>query len=92
MTLPAPGPETAVLPAITALLLGISLLISALGFIRVVYFVSIGYAFSIAAMALALLISRWPALTVTAVLHNLLLIGWGLRLGVYLMRRELQPS
>ncbi len=92
MILPAPGPETAVLPAITALLLGLSLLISALGFIRVVYFVSIGYAFSIAAMALTLLISRWPALTVTAVLHNLLLIGWGLRLGVYLMRREFQPS
>ncbi|MCB8985681.1 MAG: DUF1295 domain-containing protein [Ardenticatenaceae bacterium] len=92
MTLPAPEPETAVLPAITALLLGISLLISALGFIRVVYFVSIGYAFSIAAMALALLISRWPALTATAVLHNLLLIGWGLRLGIYLVRREFQPS
>ena len=33
------------------LLSGLALLISSIGFIRVVYFISIGYAFSIVAMA-----------------------------------------
>ncbi|MBK6709334.1 MAG: DUF1295 domain-containing protein [Chloroflexi bacterium] len=87
-----PATQTAVFPAITIFLLGLALLISALGFIRVVYFVSIGYAFSITAMAAALLIAQRQNLTVTAVLHSLLLITWGLRLGIYLVRREFQPS
>jgi hypothetical protein len=38
--------------SLMAILLGLALLISSIGFIRVVYFVSVGYAFAIVAMAL----------------------------------------
>jgi steroid 5-alpha reductase family enzyme len=80
------------LPALTPWLLGISLLISALGFIRVVYFVSIGYAFSIVAMAAVTAIALAAQLTWAAALQLLLLAAWGVRLGVYLVQRERQTA
>jgi steroid 5-alpha reductase family enzyme len=73
-------------------LFGLTLLISALGFRNPVYFVSIGYAFSIFAMALVTVILFHQQITVLSLLHNLLLICWGLRLGIFLLRREFQPS
>ena len=80
------------LNVILALLLGLALLISALGFVRVVYFVSIGYAFAIVAMAIVTPILLRQNLTWTATAQNLLLIVWGLRLGIYLVRRESATS
>ena len=80
------------LNAILALLLGLALLISSLGFVRVVYFVSIGYAFSIVAMAIVTPILLRQNLTWTATAQNLLLSLWGLRLGIYLVRRESATS
>jgi steroid 5-alpha reductase family enzyme len=68
------------------------LLFSALGFYRLVYFVSVGYAFSIAAMAAALALTASARLTWATGLQLLLLIGWGLRLGGYLLWRDLTPS
>ena len=73
-------------------LFGLTLLITALGFRKPVYFVSIGYAFSIFAMALETIILFRQQITVLSLLHNLLLIIWGLRLGIFLLRREFQPS
>lgn len=70
----------------------LALIISAVGFYRVVYFISIGYAFSIVAMATAVMILLRDNLTVATALQNLLLAFWGLRLGIFLVRRELQPS
>ncbi len=70
----------------------LALVISAVGFYRVVYFISIGYAFSIVAMAAAVMIMLRENLTVAAALQNLLLAFWGLRLGIFLVRRELQPG
>jgi steroid 5-alpha reductase family enzyme len=58
----------------------------------VVYFISIGYAFSIVAMAVATMILLRENLTWATALHNVLLALWGLRLGRFLVRRELQPS
>ena len=48
--------EFATIPQLTPWLFGLALLISASGFYRTVYFVSIGYAFSIAAMAVTTLL------------------------------------
>ena len=81
----------AVLPY-APLLFGLALLISSIGFYRVVYFISIGYAFSIVAMALATAVMLRQNLTWASVLQNLLLIVWGLRLGLYLVRRESRSS
>lgn len=69
-----------------------ALIFSALGFYKTVYFISIGYAFAIVAMAFVTLILLRVNLTLFAILQNMLLAFWGLRLGLYLVRREMQPS
>ena len=72
-----------------ALSFGICLLCSAPGFVRVVYFVGVGYGASIAAQALAAAalysasIAGWPLVQV------LLLLAYGVRLGSYLTLRNL---
>jgi steroid 5-alpha reductase family enzyme len=83
---------SASLPAALLLLWGLALLITVIGFHRVVYFVSTGYAFSITAMAVLTTLLLRQSLTWASLLQNLLLIVWGLRLGIYLVRREFQPS
>jgi steroid 5-alpha reductase family enzyme len=78
--------------SILGLLSGLTLLITALGFRRLVYFVSIGYGFAIAGMAL---VTAWifrQHLPVLALVQDLLLLGWGLRLGGFLAWREMRPS
>jgi len=70
----------------------LALVVSAVGFTRVVYFVSIGYAFSIVAMSLVDPALLWGALTWVSALQCGLMLLWGLRLGVFLVRRELRPS
>ncbi len=84
--------QLATLPGLTPWLLALALTISALGFIRVVYFVSIGYAFSIVALAALTALALREELTLPAALHLLLLAVWGLRLGLYLVRRERQTA
>jgi len=74
------------------LLIGLSLLVTALGFRNQVHFVSVGYAFTIVVLALAVLILFATNLTGFSFLHNALLILWGLRLGLFLLRRERAPS
>ena len=83
--------ETAVLQSLL-LLFGIALFISALGFVRVVYFVSVGYAFSIVAMIGVTAVQFRSNLTILNVLQLLLLLAWGLRLGIFLVRREFRAS
>lgn len=80
-----------ILPEIL-LLFGIALAISSIGFYRVVYFISIGYACSIAAMAVITPVRQLDSLTWTSALQNIFLVLWGLRLGIYLVQREFQAS
>src|ERR1700761_2980591 len=63
----------------------LTLLVSALGFIRADYYISLGYGFSIAAVALVFPIVFRDNL-------NPLLLLYGLRLGGFLFLRERQPS
>lgn len=74
------------------LLLAIALAVSALGFLRVVYFVSIGYTFAIVGMVLASLFLWRTQLTWAGWLQNLALGLWGLRLGLYILAREGRSS
>jgi steroid 5-alpha reductase family enzyme len=85
-------PQLASLLPDLMLLFGMALLISAIGFYRAVYFISIGYAFSIVAMAIVMPIRHLDSLWWVSVLQNGLLVLWGLRLGIYLVRREYQAS
>lgn len=71
---------------------GLSLVISSLGFRRVDYFVSLGYAFSIAAQAVVFGAIYLATLDVWTVLQLLLLFAYGARLGTYLIARESAPS
>lgn len=73
---------------IFALMLTAALVASVLGFFRTVYFVSLGYGFSMAAQAGLLLILFWNGAPLPAIIQNLLLIVYGLRLGGYLTLRE----
>ncbi len=75
-----------------AWMLGLALLISALGFFRVVWFVSLGYAGSVSAIALLSAVLFRDALTPWSAIHGLLLLVYGVRLGSYLVRREMSAS
>jgi len=72
--------------------LGLALLFSLGGFYRVVYFVSLGYGFSIAAMAIAAAALFHRTLDVPTGLQCTLLGLYGLRLGGFLLKREFHPS
>lgn len=66
----------------------LALLISALGFLRIYYFVSLGYAFSIAAMAV---VTPWffrETIDVLTLFQCAGLLAYGLRLGSFLLQRE----
>lgn len=74
------------------ILLGAALLVSSMGFKNYVWFISLGYGFSIAAEGIAMLIFYRNSLTVSAVLLCALLIAYGLRLSGYLAIREAKSS
>ena len=77
-----------VFPLLFWLMLGICLLVSAIGFKNYVWFISLGYGFSIAAEGLAMLLMFGSNLTAGTLLCCLLLLCYGLRLGGYLAIRE----
>ena len=81
-----------VLPCHFWLLFGICMLVSAIGFKNYVWFISLGYGFSIAAEGLAMLILYSKSLTLGTILCCVLFILYGLRLGGYLAIRELGSS
>jgi len=74
------------------LLLGLALVIACIGFYRVVYFISIGYAFSIVAMAVFTPLRYFVNFSWASALQNIFLVLWGLRLGIYLVQREFRAS
>ena len=74
------------------LLWGLALVLTSIGFYRTVYFVSLGYVLSIAAMGILTPIRHLTHITWASALQNLLLVLWGLRLAVYLVRRESKRS
>jgi steroid 5-alpha reductase family enzyme len=72
------------------LLIGLALCLtfSALGFKRVQYFVSLGYAASVAAQAVVFLILYRNTIKDLALVQSGLLLAYGLRLGIFLILRE----
>lgn len=70
----------------------LSLVVSALGFIRVDWFISLGYGFSIAAIAVLFGVWGFRSLDSVTGVQLLLLTGYGLRLSLYLIQRERSAS
>lgn len=70
----------------------LSLCISALGFRRVDWFISIGYAFSIAAQAVVFPALYHQNVDVWTLAQSALLLAYGARLGSFLIARERSPS
>ena len=75
-----------------ALGLALCLISSALGFKRVEYFVSLGYAASIAAQAIAFSFLYRDTIRGLALLQAGLLLAYGLRLGIFLAHRDRVPT
>jgi len=71
--------------------LALCLIFSALGFRRVEYFVSLGYAASIAAQAVAFPFLYRDTIRGLALLQAGLLLAYGLRLGIFLALRDRVP-
>ena len=74
------------------ILFAVAMVISALGFIKYVYFISLGYGFSVAGIGLAMLILCHGNLSISTVLMCVLLMIYGARLGGYLLIREIKSS
>ena len=81
-----------VLPLNFWVLFGICMLVSAIGFKNYVWFISLGYGFSIAAQGIAMLVMYGQGLTLGTAITCVLFIHYGLRLGGYLAIREFGGS
>lgn len=79
-------------PIELVVLIGISLFISSLGFFRLLYFISVGYAFSVSTMAITLIVMFQDSLSLPLTLHGIALALYGFRLGGYLLLRERHAS
>lgn len=80
--------QIASIPTAALPLFILTLLVTLVGFYRRVYFISIGYGFSIAAMSLAALFIFRDHLTLLLLIQAGLLIAYGARLGSFLLHRE----
>ncbi len=72
--------------------LGVSLLFCAVGFLMYIYFFSLGYGLSIAAIGIALEIMFWDQMGVAELLACAMFVIYGFRLSGYLLVRELKSA
>lgn len=70
----------------------VSLAVCLLGFKKYLYFISIGYGYSVAAIGVAMLAIYINELTSVTVIATLLAIAYGLRLGTFLLLREVKSG
>ncbi len=74
------------------IILGVALLVSCIGFKKYVWFISLGYGFSVAAIALTVLFVYIRTESVMTIVTALILAVYGVRLGGYLLYRELKSK
>lgn len=72
--------------------LGIALGVTLIGFIRTVWFISLGYTLSIAVFVVVLIAWLFPILQLVNYLQMSFLFFWAVRLGYYLLQREKNVS
>lgn len=83
---------SAVIPLTFWLLFAAAMLISSIGFYKYVYFISLGYGFSIAGLGALMLFLFRESLSIGTVIACILFIIYGCRLGGYLLIRELKSA
>ena len=81
-----------VFPVQFLILFAVCMLVSAIGFKNYVWFISLGYGFSIAAEGLAMLFLYRQGLTLGTIICCVLFILYGCRLGGYLAFREIKSG
>ena len=73
-------------------LMVIALVVSSVGFYKYVYFISLGYGFSVAAMGVALFVMYMDVQNVATIAMCVLFLIYGCRLGGYLLIREIKSA
>jgi len=63
-----------------------------MGFWRKVYFVSVGYTLTVITVILAVMIFFWKNISWLTLLQCATLIFWGMRLGIFIVKREMNPN
>lgn len=79
-------------PSTFLILFIVSAMVTAIGFSKFVYFISVGYGLSVAALALTLGVAFFPSLSAISIIQLLLLLVYGVRLGGFLLARELKSA
>lgn len=74
------------------ILFGVAVAVASVGFIKYVYYFSVGYGFSIAAIGIAITVMMHWAVNYAVLIMCLLFIVYGCRLGGYLLYRELKSK
>ena len=74
------------------ILILIALVVSSIGFYKYVYFISLGYGFSVAAMGVALFIMYTDVIGAGTLAMCVLFLIYGCRLGGYLLIREIKSA
>ena len=74
------------------ILILIALIISSIGFYKYIYFISLGYGFSVVGLGVAMLIMFRNGLRPDTIIMCILLIIYGFRLGGYLLLREVKSA
>ena len=74
------------------ILTAVALVVSSIGFYKYVYFISLGYGFSIAVMGVALFIMYADVIGAGTLIMCLLFLIYGCRLGGYLLIREVKSA
>jgi steroid 5-alpha reductase family enzyme len=80
------------IPASAVALFFVALLLSSLGFARIVYFISVGYGLSVAGVAFFSFVYFRSSGNLGALLHMMLVVLYGFRLAGYLTLRERRTS
>jgi len=70
----------------------IAMVVSSIGFYKYVYFISLGYGFSIAAMGVALFVMYYDVIGIGTAAMCILFLIYGCRLGGYLLAREIKSA
>ncbi len=74
------------------ILMVIALVVSSVGFYKYVYFISLGYGFSVAAMGVAMFIMYYDVIGFGTLVMCVLFLVYGCRLGGYLLIREIKSA
>ncbi|MCM1441464.1 MAG: DUF1295 domain-containing protein [Roseburia sp.] len=72
--------------------LGVCVVLSAVGFYKFVYFLSVGYGFAVCGSGAAILVMYWGTLTPWTIVLCLLFMAYGIRLGGFLLWREIKSA